>query len=304
MTNSLRIQKHTVCAVIVVLLSAWLPNPCSGEFLLTMASGIYQDTSGQVKVVVSSRPGSQGLFVMAGPSIGPQEFNLESTPKGDFKHLFIKFDEEGQPPMYSQIIVGNRTYKVSGSLTLSLAGLVTMSIDNNNPYLSIVTEGSAARGKPSIVGFSGLTEVVRGSGSAAAILAANQLDPEVALVIRPYVVTENELTLNGKPVSTPTVGTFIKADSECLNPSAVVLTSAQLVQIHSSKGEEQRVRVLEQAIKESSKNSPLKGHLILKSDKSSVLLLDVAEKNVKEMHPVKGTSAKRRVCVLSEISVG
>ncbi len=304
MTHSLRIQIYAFTTLIAAILGASLAGQCSAEFLLTMASGIYQDTSGEVKVVVSSRAGAQGLFIMAGPSVGPQEFNLESTPKGEFKHLFIKFDEESQPPMYSQIIVGNRSYKVSGNLTLSLAGLATIGIDNNNPYLSIVTEGSAAKGKPSILGFSGLTEIVRGSGSAAAILAANQLDPEVALVIRPYVVTENELTLNGKPVSTPTVGTFIKADSECLNPSAVVLTSSQLAQIHSSKGEEQRVKALEQAIKESSKNSPLKGHLILKSDKSSVLLLDVSEKNVKEMHPVKGTFAKRRVCVLAEISVG
>jgi len=269
-----------------------------------MASGVYQDTSGQVKVVVGSKSGGRGLFVVAGPAIPPQEFNLETTPREGFKHVFIKFDENAQPPTYSELWVNNRSYRVTGNLTLSVGGLATVNIDNNNPYLSVVTEGSAATGgKPSIVGFSGLNEVVRGSGSTAVILAANQLNSDVAAVIRPYVIDADGLLLNGRPISTPTVGTFIKPDNVCLNPSVIVLNSEQLAQVQGAPTEDGRVHVLEKIIANNKKSSPLKGQLVLRTDANSVLLLDVQEKNVREMRLVKGAKGRRKLCLVADIQI-
>jgi hypothetical protein len=269
-----------------------------------MATGVYQNVSGQVKVVVSSQPGATGLFVMVGPSINPQEFNLETTKPAGFTHVFIRFSEDLSPPGYSAVEIKGRNYKISGNLTLNLAGLATINIDNNNPYLTVVTEGAAAQGKPDILGFSGITEVIRGSGNTAAILAANQLDVEVAQVIRPYEVKGDELLLNGKQIVTPAVGTFIRPDSDCLKPTSVILTNVQVMQVQGAKTEDERLKILSAALKESQRSSPLKGHLVLKSEKNSVILLSVTDKNIKEMHPIKSGSLKKTVCVISDITLG
>jgi hypothetical protein len=50
------------------------------DFIQTMASGVYQSTDGQTKVLVSSKPNAQGIFILEGPAIPPQEFNLENMP--------------------------------------------------------------------------------------------------------------------------------------------------------------------------------------------------------------------------------
>lgn len=289
---------------LIAIFSTFIPCHSKADFLQTMATGVYQNVTGHVKVVVSSQPGAAGLFVMVGPPINPQEFNLEATPPTGYTHVFIRFSEDLTPPGYSSVEVKGKSYKISGNLTLNLSGLATINIDNNNPYLTVVTEGVAAHGKPDILGFSGITEVIRGSGNTAAILAANQLDVEVAQVIRPYEVKGDELLLNGKKIVAPAVGTFIRPDSECLKPTSVILTNVQVMQVQSAKSEDQRLKILSAALKESQRSSPLKGHLVLKSEKNSVILLSVTDKNIKEMHPIKSASLKKPVCVISDITLG
>ena len=296
--------RHLLQFAGILLAAALFSLDARADFLQTMATGVYQNVTGHVKVVVSSQPGATGLFVMAGPPINPQEFNLEGTHPGGFTHVFIRFSEELSPPGYSAIEIKGKSYKISGNLTLNLAGFATINIDNNNPYLTIVTEGAAAQGKPDILGFSGTTEVIRGSGNAAAILAANQLDVEVAQIIRPYEVKGDELLLNGKKIVAPAVGTFIRPDSECLKPTSVILTNVQVLQVQSAKTEDERLKILSAALKESQRSSPLKGHLVLKSEKNSVILLSVTDKNIKEMHPIKSASLKKPVCVISDITLG
>ena len=298
--STVLLVRASFLAVSLALLS---PCDCFADFLQTMASGVYQNVTGHVKVVVSSQPRASGIFVMVGPPINPQEFNLEATPPAGYTHVFIRFSDAAEPLGYSTVEIKGIVYKISGNLTLNLAGLATVNIDNNNPYLTVVTEGAAARGKPDILGFSGTTEVIRGSGPTAAILAANQLDVEVAQVIRPYEVKGDELLLNGRPITAPAVGTFIRPESDCLKPSSVILTNEQVLKVQGAKTEDERLKILSSALKESQKSSPLKGHLVLKSDKKSVILLSVIDKNIKEMHLIKNGSLKRPVCVISEISI-
>ena len=293
-----RIRTFGLAAVLATLLPG---TDATAEFLLTMESGVYQHTDSQTKVVIGTKQGARGIFVMVGPVISPQEFNLETTPKGGVKHVFIKFDEQGPQPTYAEVFIGGRSYQIRGNLTLELDGTL-VGIDNTNPYLTVVTDTKKGK-KPSILGFSGLNEVVRAEGPAATILAANQLNDSVASLIRPYVVEEKELTVNGKPVTTPVVGTFIKQENECLLPNAFIVTSEQLKLIQSEKTEERRLVAINQVLKDNKKRSPLKGNLVLKSDPQSVILLDIAEKNVRSMSPGKSMRGKRKICVISELSV-
>jgi hypothetical protein len=276
-------------------------SPARAEFLLTMASGVYQHTDGKTKIVVSSKEGAQGLFIMEGNEISPQEFDLATTPREGIDHIFVRFEQTASGPMYSEILLGERAYKVSGNLSVRLSARTSISLDNNNPYLSIVTEGADPAKTPSIVGFFGLAEVVRGVGNAAVLLAANQLDASVASVIKPYVVAEGQLIINDKPVITPTIGTYVKPNSDCLTPQTTVLSNTQITQLRATKGEAERVGLFERFVAENKKNSPLKDHLILKADPKTVILLDVKGQNVRQMSMISDSMAAKKVCVISDL---
>lgn len=286
-------------SIVAGLLACSAPS-ANADFILTRASGVYQHSNGTSKVILGSKNDAQGIFVMVGAPIAPQEFNLETTPPEGMKHIFIRFDGQAQPPTYSEIVINDKVYKVSGNLTLNL-GKTFVSIDNNNPYLTIVTEGSHSGEAASILGFSGLNEIVKGAGPIATILAANQLNPEVAKVILPYTVENNELRLNGKPVTTPVIGTFVRPENECLKPTSVVLFSTDLTKITSAKGEDERIQLLDKFLTEAKKSNPLRDHLVLKADLKSVILLDIRDKNIHEMHEVQLKSARQRICVISNI---
>jgi hypothetical protein len=271
------------------------------EFILTRASGVYQHSNGTAKVVLGAKNDAQGVFVMVGSPIPPQEFNLETTPTENVKHIFVRFDGQAQPPTYSEVVINDKVYRVSGNLTINM-GKTSVGIDNNNPYLTVVTEGATSGEPASIVGFSGLNEIVKGAGAVATILAANQLNPEVAKVILPYAVDNNQLHLNGKPVTTPIIGTFIRPENECLKPSSVVLYSADLSKITASKAEDERIKLLDKLMVDSKRSNPLHQHLVLRADMKSVILLDISDKNIHEMHEVKFKSARQRICVISDIA--
>jgi len=272
----------------------------TAEFILTRASGVYQHSNGSTKVILGSKNDAQGIFIMAGPPIAPQEFNLETTSAENVKHIFVRFDGQAQPPTYSEIVINDKVYKVSGNLTITI-GKTFIGIDNNNPYLTVVTEGASSGEPASIIGFSGLNEIVKGSGAIATILAANQLNPEVAKVILPYTVDNNQLLLNGKPVTTPMIGTFVRPENECLKPSSVILYGSDLSRITAAKNEEERIKLLDKFMTDAKRSNPLQQHLVLKADPKSVILLDISDKNVHEMHEVKLKSARQRICVVSDI---
>ena len=272
------------------------------DFILTRASGVYQHPNLTTKVILGTKPDAQGIFVMVGPAIGAQEFNLETTPGKDTKHVFIRFDAQAQPPTYSEIVINQKVYKISGNLTLNIGPKTSVSVDNNNPYLTIVTSGSQAGEAPSILGFSGINEIVNGSGPLATILAANQLNPEVARVVKPYSLENDELQLNGKPVTNTLIGTFTRPDNECLKPSSTILSSAEVSRIQGAKTEEERIQLLDQFMKESKKSSKLQQHLVLKADPKSVILLDIKEKNVREMHAMVPKATRQKICVISDLA--
>jgi hypothetical protein len=295
----------TFLALAILLLFGALSaaTTTQAEFLLTMASGVYQHTDGKTKIVVSSKEGAEGLFIMEGSEIAPQEFNLASTPSEGVNHIFVRFQETEAGPIYSEIVVGTRSYAVTGNLTIRLSPRTSISIDNTNPYLSVVTEGTDPAKTLSIVGFFGLTEVLRGSGNAAILLAANQLDPAVSLVIKPYVLVGGALMINDKPVTTPTIGTYIKPNSECLNPETTILSARQITELRQVKDEATRVKLFERFVSENKKHSPLKGHLILKADPKSVILLDAEGQNVRQMSRISDSVSSRRVCAISDLAL-
>jgi hypothetical protein len=275
------------------------PGTASADWIQTMDTGVYQDSSGKVKVIVGQKAGNQGIFILAGPPVSVQLFNIEQTQPIHSAHLFIRFDDTAQPPVYSEVIIAKRSYKLSGNLTIKLDAFTTVGIDNNNPYLTVVSEQEGS--PPSILGFSGLNEVVRGAGIAATLLAANQLNPEVSKVIRPYALKSDEITVDEVKVTSGRVGTFIRPENDCLKASAIVLNQTQLTEIRRAKEESQRGSLLENFLRENKKNTPLKGFLTLKSDPSRAILLDVKTQTISSLSSIASGSSVQKVCVLTPL---
>jgi hypothetical protein len=277
------------------------PFPCFADFIQTMGSGVYQSTDGRTKVVLGNNDGAQGIFVVfVKDGIPPQEFNIEKIPASDAAHLFIRFDPSQQNG-YSEAIIGDRSYSIAGNATFSLGnGSATVNIDNTNPYLT-VTHREAGKDGESLLGFYGMTPVVQGNGNLATILTANQLNPEIARVIKPYVVKTEGLFLNDKPVETPSLGIYVKRDHECLKVSTLILTFSQLKQIQTANSADQ-AKLMDQFLRDNAKSAPTKGHLVLRADPSSpVVMLNIADKNVVDLRAIQSASAARKVCVLSPI---
>jgi hypothetical protein len=278
----------------------------SGQILQTGSSGVYQSSDGRLKVILSHRDGAQGIFVAYfKEGIPAQEFNPEKAPASGATHIFVRFNPMAEH-QYSDVLVGEKSYKVAGNLNIWLTenGSVSVNVDNSNPYLTVTLRETDGR-NDALVGFYGMTEVVKGSGNLAAILTANQLSPEIAKIVKPYVVASNGLRLNGRDVEAPAIGIFVKQEHDCLkhDQQVALLTLKQLKSIQASKPESQQAKLLESYLKENQTKSPLLGHLILRTEKSGpMILLNIATKNILDMRSIKNAFSNRTICVISPIS--
>jgi hypothetical protein len=276
------------------------------EFILTASSGVYQSSDGRTKVILGHRDGAQGIFVAYfSEGIAPQEFNPETTPAAGATSVFIRFDPTVEH-QYSEVVVGARSYRALGNLNIWLTpnGSVSVNIDNTNPFVTVTTRSESGK-NDALVGFYGMTEVVKGVGNLATILAANQLSPELAKILRPYTATATGLQLNGKDVVNPSVGLFVSREHECNKGQndVSILTLSQLKNIQAAKGEAQQAQLLERFLKENQAKPPTAGHLTLRAEKNGpMILLNVASKDIFDMRAIKNSLSKRKmICVVSPI---
>lgn len=286
----------------LILLSA----SANADFIMTTPAGVYQSDDGKTKIILSHRESSQGIFIAYfDEPIPPQEFNPERLPTSGATHIFVKFDPTSEY-QYSEIIIGERHYKITGNLNIHLnpKGTVSINIDNLNPYLTITHRYNGTKNE-ALIGFYGMTEVVKGSGNLATILAANQLSPDMQKILKPYIAGQNNALLLGeKEVATPTVGLFFPREHECakLPPEIYILTLDQLKAIQKVKLEAQQVQMLEGFLKDNRNRSPTSGYLILRAQKKQpMILLSISSKNIFDMRLIKNTFSKQNICVISPV---
>lgn len=288
---------------VAALLSAGQVTVAGAEFLRTHSAGVYQHTAGTTKVLVGAKDAVQGIFVLSGPSVAPSEFSAESELSPTTSHLFISFDSGTQPPRYADILIKEKRYRIRGNLKIRIGSHAMVSIDNNNPYLTVVEAGRIPEEADAILGFAGTNEVVRGSGAVAAVLAANQLDDSGGEGIPLFEVVNNELSRNGSPVTDGEIGTPIALTHECLHPSSIVMTAEELAKIEDERNGERAMRLFQDIVEGSQGRGRLARYLILKGDSSAVVLLDVVSKGVSVMRAQIPPSIRQKVCVLSKLQV-
>jgi hypothetical protein len=273
------------------------------SFIQTGSHGVYQTADGRLKVIISSNPDAMGLFVVYFENgISLQEFNPEKLPQTGATHLFLKFNPAAEHPFY-EIQMGEKPYKVGGNFSLILGkdGNVQIDVDNLSSYATI-----RYKDKPDehLLGFYGLTEVIKSQGDVAAVVAANQLDSNTKKLIKPYIAHDNQLWLSGdqkKPVEN-NVGVFIKRDNPCLKPGVLTMTAEQIQKVRAGKDELERGKLLSQYLKDNTRTSPTHGTIVIKADKRSAFVLEIATKNILDLRPIEGLSSKQKICVLKPIS--
>jgi hypothetical protein len=298
-----RISHHVKLALLLVVVALIPLRLGEAQFIQTTSSGVYQTPDGKVKVVLGSNDGAQGIFVSYfQQGIPPQEFNAEKLPTEGASHAFIRFDPSAEYG-FSELVIGEKIYKAVGNFNLAIGdeGLVKVNVDNTNPYLSITYRSSEKPGD-SLIGFYGLTEVVKGSGNLVAIVTANQLNKDMAKIIKPYTVKENSLWLDDKKVETPAIGLFVKRDHVCLKDSTSLLTLAQLKKIQAAKQEVQQAQLLEGFLKENKTAKPTHNKLVLRADPDSPMILLDMSQNVYDLRQIKNSFSRNLVCVLSPLS--
>jgi hypothetical protein len=270
--------------------------------LQTGSQGVYQTADGHLKIIVSSQEGSQGLFIVyMQEGVAPQEFDAEKISPDGVSHMFLRFDPSSEHP-YSEVIVGGKGYKVGGNFTLTVGekNRLFIDADNTSSYLTITYRSDESK-EESMIGFYGITEVIKGSGNFT-LLRANQLDAALQKVIKPYKLDDGKLLIGKKAISTQRIGTYVKREHPCLNAGIPTLTREQLQQIQAAKGgESEQARLLSSLLAKNGKEPPTRGMIAIKTNKSEpMILLDVLkthEKNVMELKPIK--SGTRTLCVLS-----
>ena len=282
---------HILRVFAALVLACGLPVvDANGQFLQT-SPGVYQSPTGSEKLVVSySLP---GIFVITGKPMDLQLFDPAHLKKQNHKHIFIEYDS--QFARYSTLWIGDRQYQIKGNFTLEMGG-TRISVDNNNPYLSIVADKDS-----NIIGFRGLESVVNLNGEAAvALLEANQFNQQNK-AIAPYLWESGQLKLQGATLKRPSVGLSILPErNPCLAKTRVVyLTAAEINGLKQSSNEE-RLKKLDQKLKEQLSQNPLQKLLLVRISKDSIVALNYKDGSVMLIKPLRHKYAEAVVCVANE----
>ena len=282
--------------LLLCALFGWI-IPLRAEFLKT-APEVYQSVGKRAKVVVTRDP--QGIFLMYGPEIDLQVFNPAEIKESDVHaHAFLRFDP--QLNRYTALLIGKREYRISGSFTLKL-GEVRLTVDNINPYCSIVVESGRKDGpKPEILGLLGLSVIVNFSGEqAVALLEANQLN-EYRGVVDPYYVRDRQLFVKDRAVGRNALGITLEARNECLSDKARIVSREELQAVSMIRSREEGKRALSALIDNAKRKSALRGLLKLRVTSSSIIAFDPANGAVSVIKKAGLTQQNPLICTIEEV---
>ena len=270
----------------------------SAEFLRTNLS-VYQGSDLHTKIIISRL--EPGIMLASGPEIALQKFDPDRLQKPDTAHCFIRFDPKSN--RYSALLVGNREYRLNGSASLVI-GQMRVTIDNQNPYLSIIQNTVESGGKPGILGFTGIEPVINAVGEdAVALLEANKFSRYTNL-IKPYDVTPGGLKLDNEPVAAEFVGVDLEVPLHpCAGKDAVVI-SREKSGIPDDATAQAREKLLSALAASRPGKNPLDQWLNLRTSDESIIAFDFESTAVKVVHKIAAPRLPKFVCIVDTREVG
>jgi hypothetical protein len=327
------------------------PKESFSEFIQTSA-GVLQSSDRRAKIIVSYRV--PGIFILLGSPIDLQVFdpakielqpskvapvNLPTgnpgssesgsaphapqtsapqVPAATSTHLFVEYSPELD--RYTALHIGQRSFRIRGGFSLhsdAEGQRLRITVDNNNPYLSVVyepVENSAAAqpaepslaprdNSPTILGFRGIQTVVNKSGLRyVALLEANQFNQFKGL-IEPYVLADGAITLKGSQYQGNSIGVELEPQKNiCLAKGSSLIYQSQLSGIKGSANRETALKELENLLAAAKPQDPFKGVLLLRVNPTEILGLDYGKERVITVRPLP--KAKQSVCLIEETPLG
>lgn len=262
------------------------------EFIKTSAH-VYQAADQKGRVIVSQRvPGL--YFTSSVTPVDIQQFDPEKLMNKDSDDVFVQFDPTINK--YTSLFVREKQFKINGSFVMNI-GSLKVTIDNQNPYCSIISEPEKDV-PPSVLGFHGTLEVVNAQGQeAVALFEANQLSEHKSL-IKPYYVKGGALLVGDAPVTNSFVGVVMQDKSPCLAGDAVVLDEATTA-TWSSLDAGGKKAVLG---KLKGKRNPLLKLLRMRTTKDSILAFDYLRGTMKSIK-VLPDAAPATVCGIAPLEI-
>jgi hypothetical protein len=281
-----------VIRVLASLLFSFVACNANAEFIKTSAH-VYQAADQKGRVIVSQRvPGL--YFTSSATPIDIQQFDPTKLMNKGSDDVFVQFDPTINK--YTSLVVREKQFKINGSFVMNV-GALKVTIDNQNPYCSIISEPEKDV-PPSVLGFHGTLEVVNAQGQeAVALFEANQLSEHKSL-IKPYYVKEGALLVGDAPVTNSFVGVVMHDKSACLVGDAIVLDEATTT-AWPSLDAAGRKAVLG---KLKGKRNPLLKLLRMRTTKDSILAFDYLRGTMKSVK-VLPDSAPRTICGIAPLEI-
>lgn len=260
-----------------VIVGIFLACCVQAEFLRT-APGVYQSAGLRAKIIISQQV--PGLFVFWGRETPLQQFSPEGLSDPESRHVFLKFSPSLN--RYTALLAGGRELSIKGNFTMIL-GDIRLGVDNENPYVTAVSENRQQRKTPEIIGFIGINPVINAEGErAVALLEANQLG-EYGDLIKPYNFDGERVSLNEQPLSVSFLGIPITVKNPCLEAGVRFKEPAESRSSDPSKKGTKPLR-------------PLDGVIRLLTTKDLIITLDPKRGTVKKVlaHP----EGEKGVCLV------
>lgn len=259
------------------------------KFLQT-APRVFQDTTLTTKIIVSSDV--PGLLVVVGEPTEVQQFHPAYVRRGEkTQSFFIGFNEKNNN--YTELFVGSKSYRLNAKGFFSAElGSTRISVDNSNPYLSIVREDPDNKKAPAIIGFRGLSVVVNSSGNeVVALLEANQLSG-LQGVVKPYQVVESGLMLAKSPVRTNLIGVAPQeVRNKCLDSEKVVFLDESDRQAIKAASKQEQLKLLAQIVgRDEGARTPFENSIILRITKDQIIALDYQRALAQVIRDMKSNS--------------
>jgi hypothetical protein len=266
---------------------------------LDSGSGLFADHKGKLYTVVSYTPDSEGIFftILKKP-VGIQNFNPSKITKDSF-HFFISYSPTSNN--YTNLIIGNKIYKITGSFTLEI-GNHRLGLDATSNFLTVTVDDNR------VLGFRGLQPVVNTTLSSenAFLVEANLSTSLYRDLIKPYVLERKNgtqvLSLSGKPVLDSFIGlTIRRAPNVCLDREPILLTRADIATISKLKNNKQRQTFLTQAITKNAEKGPFNNdYILLQAASENLVYYNIERASILILTPMKSNFGDKTVCILSK----
>lgn len=284
-------------------LSGPLLTTAKAEFVKT--GSVYQTE--RTRAIAVSNNGISGVFIVSGPAVPIQTFDLPTYTAQGALSVFIKASQGTQN--FTELVTTSGTYKITGSFSIMM-GATRVTVDLlSGPvaYLSIADLSSEPR---SLLGFSGLTPVINVSGDTAATLLEANI-PTQSGKIEPYVLEANgSISVAGSKLTSGRIGVLSEIANSCREGSALVLDveeSAPIIKAIAGDGALDADWIREQATKKGSdRGKSLRDIIVLKVSGDSLVGFNPATGGftVVRSHelsmPVHGVST---LCLMSVVKI-